>query len=100
MNPENVRGTGLSRKFVPIYMQGDICDRPERNARPKPFDDNDGGLSYTGITINPSQGRSFNSNGELNSPIDSKFESSNYSPETESKTNFITICYYTNVTYF
>jgi hypothetical protein len=29
-----VRGTGLTREFVPDFMQEDICERPERNARP------------------------------------------------------------------
>ena len=80
MNPENVRGTGFFREFVPLYMQGDICDRPERNARPKPLEDNDGGLFDIEIISNPSQGGPSNSNGsngDLNSPIDSKFESSN-----------------------
>jgi len=33
-DPFKVRGTGLSREFVPEYMQGDICKRPERNSRP------------------------------------------------------------------
>ena len=87
INPDNVPGTGLAREFVPSYMQGDICDRPERNVRPKPFDDNDDGLSETGIIMNPNQGGPSNTKGDLNSPIDSNFESSNYSTEIESKTN-------------
>jgi hypothetical protein len=29
-----VRGTGLTREFVPDFMQKDICERPERNSRP------------------------------------------------------------------
>ena len=29
-----VRGTGVMREFVPDFMQEDICERPERNARP------------------------------------------------------------------
>jgi hypothetical protein len=87
LDPENVRGTGLAREFVPIDMEGDLCDRPERNARQKPFADNDGGLFETGIIINPNQGGPSNTNGDLNSPIDSNFESSNYPTEIDSKTN-------------
>jgi hypothetical protein len=34
-----VRGTGLTREFVPDYMEGDICDRPERNSRPNFWED-------------------------------------------------------------
>jgi hypothetical protein len=34
-----VRGTGLTREFVPDSMQGDICERPERNARPNSWED-------------------------------------------------------------
>jgi hypothetical protein len=37
MDPTSVRGTGVIREFVPDFMKGDLCDRPERNARP--FDD-------------------------------------------------------------
>lgn len=29
-----VRGTGLTREFVPDFMQEDICERPEGNSRP------------------------------------------------------------------
>ena len=35
----NVRGTGLTREFVPDFMQEDICERPERNSRPNSWDD-------------------------------------------------------------
>ena len=35
-----VRGTGLMREFVPDFMQEDICERPERNARPNSWEDN------------------------------------------------------------
>lgn len=35
-----VRGTGLTREFVPDFMQEDICHRPERNARPNSWEDN------------------------------------------------------------
>jgi len=34
-----VRGTGLMREFVPDYMEGDICERPERNSRPNSWED-------------------------------------------------------------
>jgi len=34
-----VRGTGLTREFVPDFMQEDICERPERNARPNSWKD-------------------------------------------------------------
>lgn len=34
-----VRGTGLVREFVPDFMQEDICERPERNARPNSVED-------------------------------------------------------------
>ena len=39
-----VRGTGLTREFVPDFMQEDICERPERNARPNYGEDT--GYSY------------------------------------------------------
>ena len=34
MDVSEVRGTGVMREFVPDFMQEDICERPERNARP------------------------------------------------------------------
>jgi len=34
LDPSSVRGTGVTREFVPDFMRGDLCDRPERNARP------------------------------------------------------------------
>jgi hypothetical protein len=34
LDVSKVRGTGLMREFVPDYMEGDICERPERNSRP------------------------------------------------------------------
>ena len=34
-----MRGTGLTREFVPEFMQEDICDRPERNARPDSWEE-------------------------------------------------------------
>jgi hypothetical protein len=36
----DVRGTGLTREFVPDFMQEDICHRPERDARPNSWEDN------------------------------------------------------------
>ena len=36
----DVRGTGLTREFVPDFMQEDICERPKRNARPNSWEDN------------------------------------------------------------
>lgn len=36
----DVRGTGLTREFVPDFMKEDICERPERNARPDSWTDN------------------------------------------------------------
>lgn len=54
LNPENVRGTGVVRQFVPDFMQGDLCDRPERNARP--FDDDSSmGPLEDGIICNSNQ---------------------------------------------
>ena len=41
INTSKVRGTGLARELVPEYMQGDLCEHPERNARPKPWKNND-----------------------------------------------------------
>ena len=66
LDPSNVRGRGVSRQYVPDYMQGDLCDRPgERNARPKPFDDN--GLFDGGVLISSdSGGPSKNDDGGLN----------------------------------
>lgn len=34
-----VRGTGLTREFVPDYMQEDICKRPEQDLRPNYWED-------------------------------------------------------------
>ena len=76
-------------------MQGDLYDRPERNTRSKPFDDNDGdsGSFNTGITINPIQNSPDNhsisdgNSGYKNSPMDSKFDSLNDSGKIDSKTN-------------
>lgn len=33
-----VRGTGVMRKFVPEFMKGDICPRPEEDARPNSWE--------------------------------------------------------------
>ena len=29
LDPNSVRGTGVNREFVPDFMQGDLCNRPE-----------------------------------------------------------------------
>lgn len=92
VNPELVRGTGFAREFVPIYMQGDICDRPERNARPKGFEDDDRSGFGSGITPNPNQDGPSNTNGGLNFRSDSNVESSDYptyptQPNSEANSN-------------
>lgn len=37
VDPETIRGTGITREFVPEFQKGDLCDRPERGERPKSF---------------------------------------------------------------
>lgn len=65
IDPKSVHGTGVAREYVPDYLRKDLRDRLERNARPKPFDDN--GLSEDGIIINPNQEGPFNNNdGDIN----------------------------------
>jgi hypothetical protein len=85
---ETVRGTGWAREFVPEYMQGDICERPERNARPNPWGSN-GGLEDDGIMIGPHSNLEspLNDNGALNLPCESSYDSSSYSDETISNTD-------------
>ena len=39
IDASEVRGTGLTREFVPDFMQEDICERPEQNARPNSWED-------------------------------------------------------------
>ena len=74
LDPNNVRGTGITREFIPDYMQGDLCDRPERNARL--FDDDSGqGPLEDGIIFNPNKN-------DLNPLGDSTFESVSSSEET------------------
>ena len=34
-----IRGTGLTRQFVPDFISEDICDRPKRNERPNLWED-------------------------------------------------------------
>ena len=71
LDPDIVRGTGVAREFVPPFMQGDLCDRPERNARP--FDDDSGhGPLEDGIIFN-------SKNDALDPSGDSIFESSSSS---------------------
>ena len=48
MNPDDVRGTEITREFVPKYMKGNICDRP--------LDwDNNSGLEEDGLGSSPSK---------------------------------------------
>jgi hypothetical protein len=81
-----VRGTGLTREFVPEYMKGDICDRPDRNSRPNSWHDDDG-FTDDGIIIDPTikPKNPLGDSGGLNlgdkSTID---DSSSYSSETVS----------------
>jgi hypothetical protein len=75
LDPNSVRGTGVTREFVPAFMQGDLCDRPERNARP--FDDDSGRVPLEdGIIFNPN-------NNNLDPSGDSIFESSSSSAENQ-----------------
>lgn len=75
LDPNNVCGTGVTREFVPDFMQGDLSDRPERNARP--FDDNyDQGLLEDGIIFN-------SKNNDLDPSGDSIFESSSSPAENQ-----------------
>jgi len=79
LDPNNVRATGVIREFVPDFMKGDLCDRPERNARP--FDDDYGqGPLEDGIIFN-SKNNDFDPSG------DSIFESS--SSPVENQKNFL-----------
>ena len=76
----------MAREFVPEYMQGDIFDRPERNARPNSWGSN-GGLEEDGIRIgphsNPSNlGNPSNDDGALNLPRESSHDSPSYPDET------------------
>ncbi len=88
VNVDTVRGTGLTREYVPEYMKGDIFDRPDRNARPTW--DNNGGLEDDGIgphfrpsnPVNPS-----NDDGSLNLPRQSSYNSPSYSDESISNIN-------------
>ncbi|RZW42472.1 MAG: hypothetical protein EX263_12470 [Flavobacteriaceae bacterium] len=87
MDASKVRGTGLTREFVAEYMQGDICERPERNSRPNSWDNDDstddGIVLGPGPNINPKT--SSNYDGALNLPGEST--SSSYSDETISNTD-------------
>jgi hypothetical protein len=75
LDPNNVRGTGVTREFVPPFMQGDLCDRPERNARP--FDDGSGrGPLEDGIIFS-------SKNNDLDPSGDSIFESSSSPAENQ-----------------
>lgn len=76
LDPNNVRGTGVIREFVPDFMKGDLCDRPERNARPFDDDDYGQGLLEDGIIFN-------SKNNDLASSGDSIFESSSSTDENQ-----------------
>jgi hypothetical protein len=77
MDTSKVRCT----RFVPEYMQGDLCEGPERNARPQSWKNND---SWTddGICFdfdkNPNTLKSTSGDVELDLP-NSNSDSSNYS---------------------
>lgn len=89
VNVATIRGTGLTREYVPEYMKGDIFDRPDRNARPNTWDNN-GGLEDDGIgsyfrpsnPVNPS-----NDDGALNLPQEPSNSSPSYSDERISNIN-------------
>lgn len=89
VNVDTVRGTGLTREYVPEYMKGDIFDRPDRNARSNTWDNN-GGLEDDRIgphfrssnPVNPS-----NDDGALNLPQESSYNSPSYSDERISNIN-------------
>ena len=36
---KDIFNTGLRREFVPEFMQEDMCNRPERNARPDSWEE-------------------------------------------------------------
>ena len=38
MDVSEVRGTGFMREFVAEFMKGDICPRPEEDARPNSWE--------------------------------------------------------------
>ncbi len=85
LDASKVRGTGLTREFVPEYMQGDICDRPERNSRPNSWDNDDstddGIVIGPGPNINPKTPS--NDGGALNLPGESTmYDSSSYSDDS------------------
>ena len=75
LNPSAVRGTGVTREFVPDFMKADLCDRPERNARPVDDDYGQGGFS-DGIILDSNKN-------EFGTPGDSVFESSSSTIENE-----------------
>ena len=89
MDASKVRVTGLAREFVPEYMQGDICERPERNSRLDSWDNDDSTddriILGPGPNINPKSPS--NDNGALNLPGKSSYDSSSYSDETISNTD-------------
>ena len=73
------------RQFVPEYMQGDICERPERNSRPNSWNNDDS--TDDGIILGPDPNINpktpSNDDGALNLPGESTiYDSSSYSDET------------------
>ena len=76
IDPNTIRGTSINREFVPDVMKGDLCDRPERNARPFDNDDGQGGALSDGIILD-SDKNDFGISG------DSVFESSSCTTETK-----------------
>jgi len=76
VDKDKVRGTGVTRKYVPEYMQGDICDRPERNARPDEWNNNED-LPDDGIIMGPpsNPGSPSNNDGAMDLPVKSNTDS-------------------------
>ena len=75
LDPNTVRGTGVTREFVPDFMKADLCDRPERNARP--FDDDYGQGGFSDGIILDSNKNEFGTSGG------STFESSSCTIENQ-----------------
>lgn len=93
IDPNKVYGTGVAREFVPEYMKGDICERPERNSRPNSWGNN-GGFTDDGIIMDsnskkPNSGSPANDGGSLSGPFENNFDSSSYSAESSSNNNDI-----------
>lgn len=77
IDPSTIRGTGVIREFVPDLMKGDLCDKPERNARPFDNDNNHGqGRLSDGIILDSKEN-------EFGTSGDSVFESSSCTIENQ-----------------